>query len=191
MASAVAVWRPASTLEFDPLSWKRAGAEPDSASLNRANKTSERYRHRQVTVERRAIGHALDARFDQAVVGQASQDLVHADARFEARQVGAEAEVRPRAKRQVAVRLAAEVEAIRNGLTKRVLDMLSKLVKDESEKYKTFWKEFGTVLKEGLPQDSANRATLLNLLRFASTHDSSNEPTASLAQYVERMKHFK
>jgi molecular chaperone HtpG len=81
-----------------------------------------------------------------------------------------------------------EVEAIRNGLTKRVLDMLAKLAKDEPEKYATFWKEFGTVLKEGVPQDSTNRATLLSLLRFASTHESTNETKVSLAQYVERMK---
>ena len=81
-----------------------------------------------------------------------------------------------------------EVEAIRNGLTKRVLDMLAKLAKEEPEKYATFWKEFGAVLKEGVAQDSANRPALLQLLRFASTHESGNEPTVSLTQYVERMK---
>src|SRR3569833_2816538 len=81
-----------------------------------------------------------------------------------------------------------EVEAIRNGLTKRVLDMLGKIAKDEPEKYQTFWKEFGNVLKEGVGQDHANRASLLTLLRFASTHEANNEPTVSFAQYVERMK---
>ncbi|HET9107897.1 MAG TPA: molecular chaperone HtpG [Steroidobacteraceae bacterium] len=81
-----------------------------------------------------------------------------------------------------------EVEAIRSGLTKRVLDMLTRLAKDEPEKYATFWKEFGSVLKEGVAQDAANRPALLQLLRFASTHESGNEPTVSLAQYVERMK---
>jgi len=81
-----------------------------------------------------------------------------------------------------------EVEAIRNGLTKRVLDMLGKIAKDEPQKYQSFWKEFGNVLKEGVGQDHANRATLLSLLRFASTHEADNEPTASFAQYVERMK---
>ena len=81
-----------------------------------------------------------------------------------------------------------EVEAIRNGLTKRVLDMLAKLAKEEPEKYATFWKEFGAVLKEGVAQDAANRPGLLQLLRFASTHEAGNEPTVSLAQYVERMK---
>ncbi len=81
-----------------------------------------------------------------------------------------------------------EVEAIRNGLTKRVLDMLAKLAKEEPEKYATFWKEFGAVLKEGVAQDAANRPALLQLLRFASTHEPGSEPTVSLAQYVERMK---
>jgi molecular chaperone HtpG len=81
-----------------------------------------------------------------------------------------------------------EVEAIRSGLTRRVLEMLSKLAKDEPEKYATFWKEFGAVLKEGVAQDAANRPALLQLLRFASTHESGNEPTVSLAQYAERMK---
>jgi molecular chaperone HtpG len=81
-----------------------------------------------------------------------------------------------------------EVEAIRSSLTKRVLDMLAKLAKDDPEKYATLWKEFGAVLKEGVAQDAANRAALLQLLRFASTHESGNDPSVSLAQYVERMK---
>jgi molecular chaperone HtpG len=81
-----------------------------------------------------------------------------------------------------------EVDAIRGGLTKRVLDMLAKLMKDDAEKYATFWKEFGAVLKEGLAQDTANKDRILPLLRFASTHEAGNEPTTSLAQYVERMK---
>jgi len=81
-----------------------------------------------------------------------------------------------------------EVEAIRSGLTKRVLDMLTRIAKDEPEKYKSFWKEFGNVIKEGVGQDHANRATLLSLLRFASTNEANNDPTVSFAQYVERMK---
>ncbi|HEY3785567.1 MAG TPA: molecular chaperone HtpG [Steroidobacteraceae bacterium] len=81
-----------------------------------------------------------------------------------------------------------EVDAIRGGLTKRVLDMLARLAKEEAQRFATFWKEFGAVLKEGLAQDFANRERILPLLRFASTHDPGNEPTTSLAQYVERMK---
>jgi molecular chaperone HtpG len=81
-----------------------------------------------------------------------------------------------------------EVDAIRGGLTKRVLDMLARLMKDEPEKYASFWKEFGAVLKEGIAQDAVNKDRILPLLRFASTHEATNEPTTSLAQYIERMK---
>jgi molecular chaperone HtpG len=81
-----------------------------------------------------------------------------------------------------------EVDAIRGSLTKRVLDMLARLTKDEPVKYAAFWKEFGAVLKEGIAQDSANRDRILPLLRFASTHEAVNEPNTSLALYVERMK---
>jgi len=81
-----------------------------------------------------------------------------------------------------------EVEAIRSGLTKRVLDMLARLAKEETEKYATFWKEFGTVLKEGVVQDHANHAGILPLLRFASTHETHDDPGVSLADYVSRMK---
>jgi molecular chaperone HtpG len=81
-----------------------------------------------------------------------------------------------------------EVEAIRSGLTKRVLDMLSRLATDEPEKYKTVWHEFGAVLKEGLAEDRPNRDKILPLLRFASTREEGNEPTVSLKQYVERMQ---
>jgi molecular chaperone HtpG len=81
-----------------------------------------------------------------------------------------------------------EVEAIRSGLTKRVLDMLAKLAKDEPTKYATFWKELGAVLKEGIAQDHANHPAILPLLRFASTRNEDNEPSVSLAQYLERMQ---
>ena len=82
----------------------------------------------------------------------------------------------------------AEVDAIRSALTKRVLDMLTKLAADEPEKYQAFWKEFGSVLKEGLAEDYANRDRILSLLRFASTAEEGNEASVSLKQYVERMK---
>jgi molecular chaperone HtpG len=81
-----------------------------------------------------------------------------------------------------------EVEAIRNGLTKRVLDMLARLMKDEPEKYASFWKEFGAVLKEGIAQDHANQAAILPLLRFASTTRDDDAPAVSLADYVARMR---
>src|SRR5580658_3748742 len=81
-----------------------------------------------------------------------------------------------------------EVEAIRNGLTKRVLDMLARMAKDEPAKYATFWKEFGAVLKEGIAQDHANNGAIMPLLRFASTHEAHDSPSVSLADYLSRMK---
>ncbi|HTV78296.1 MAG TPA: molecular chaperone HtpG [Steroidobacteraceae bacterium] len=82
----------------------------------------------------------------------------------------------------------ADVEAMKGGLTRRVLDLLAKLAADEPAKYATFWKEFGAVLKEGLAEDYANRDKILPLLRFASTHEAEDTPTVSLKDYVGRMK---
>jgi molecular chaperone HtpG len=82
----------------------------------------------------------------------------------------------------------AEVEAMRSALTKRALELLARLAKDDAEKYAAFWKEFGATLKEGVAEDPSNRDRLLPLLRFASTQDEADEPKASLADYVSRMK---
>ncbi|WP_313108473.1 molecular chaperone HtpG [Atlantibacter sp.] len=77
---------------------------------------------------------------------------------------------------------------LRNALTKRALQTLEKLAKDDAEKYQTFWKQFGLVLKEGPAEDHANQETIAKLLRFASTHTDSSEQTVSLEDYVARMK---
>ena len=82
----------------------------------------------------------------------------------------------------------AEVEAMRSALTKRALDLLARLAKDEPEKYATFWKEFGPVLKEGTGEDPSNREKILPLLRFSSTHEEGDEPKVTLADYLSRMK---
>ena len=78
------------------------------------------------------------------------------------------------------------MKAIREGSTKRVLGLLEELAENEKEKYATFWKEFGQVLKEGVGEDAANRERIAKLLRFAST--TTDEQTVSLAEYVGRMK---
>ena len=78
--------------------------------------------------------------------------------------------------------------ALRKALTKRSLQMLEKLAKDDAEKYLQFWKEFGLVLKEGPAEDFANKETVAKLLRFASTHNDSREQTVSLEDYISRMK---
>jgi molecular chaperone HtpG len=80
------------------------------------------------------------------------------------------------------------IDSMRSALTKRVLDMLAKLAKDQPEDYATFWKEFGLVLKEGPAEDFSNREKIAKLLRFASTHTDSPEQNQSLDDYVSRMK---
>ncbi|ECJ2437234.1 molecular chaperone HtpG [Salmonella enterica subsp. diarizonae] len=77
---------------------------------------------------------------------------------------------------------------LRSALTKRVLQMLEKLAKDDAEKYQTFWKQFGLVLKEGPAEDHANQEAIAKLLRFASTYTDSSAQTVSLEDYVSRMK---
>jgi molecular chaperone HtpG len=77
---------------------------------------------------------------------------------------------------------------LRSALTKRVLQMLDKLAKDDAEKYQTFWKNFGLVLKEGPAEDNANQEAIAKLLRFATTHADSSAQTVSLEEYVSRMK---
>ena len=78
--------------------------------------------------------------------------------------------------------------ALRKALTKRSLQMLEKLAKEDADKYQQFWKEFGLVLKEGPAEDFGNKEAIAKLLRFASTHNDSSEQTVSLEDYVARMK---
>jgi molecular chaperone HtpG len=85
-----------------------------------------------------------------------------------------------------------DIESIRAGVVKKVLGLIEDLAKKEDdegkEKFKTFWREFGQVLKEGAGEDFANRERIAGLLRFISTHDESDEPSVSLSDYVARMK---
>jgi molecular chaperone HtpG len=81
-----------------------------------------------------------------------------------------------------------EVEAIKAAITRRVLDMLTQLADNEPEKYRSFWKEFGPVLKEGLAEDPANRERIARLLRFATTFEDGGAQEHSLADYLLRMK---
>ena len=80
------------------------------------------------------------------------------------------------------------IDTIRTGLTRRVLDLLAKMAKDEPEKYASFWKEFGAVMKEGPAEDHANRERIAKLLRFSSTLADKAEQDVSLEDYVARMK---
>ncbi len=80
------------------------------------------------------------------------------------------------------------IDTIRSTATKKVLGLLTDLASNNQEKYEQFWKEFGRVIKEGMLEDSANRDTITNLLRFASTASGKEEQDVSLETYVSRMK---
>ena len=80
------------------------------------------------------------------------------------------------------------VDSIRSALTKRILDMLTKMAKSEPEKYASFWTQFGAVLKEGPSEDNGNREKIAKLFRFASSTSEGSEPSVSLTDYIERMK---
>lgn len=78
-------------------------------------------------------------------------------------------------------------QAIRQGCTKRVLQMLEKMAKKDADKYQAFWSEFGNVIKEGPAEDFANKEKVAGLLRFSSTHDESGAQSVSLEDYISRM----
>ncbi|HEC19344.1 MAG TPA: molecular chaperone HtpG [Gammaproteobacteria bacterium] len=80
------------------------------------------------------------------------------------------------------------IDTIRAGSVKKVLGLLENLAKNEPEKYATFWKEFGRVMKEGPGEDFANKERIAKLLRFSSTHTDSETQDVSLEDYVNRMK---
>ena len=85
-----------------------------------------------------------------------------------------------------------DVKVIREGSARRVLGMLEELAnaeeQEKKDKYASFWKEFGQVLKEGVGEDAGNLERITKLLRFASTHNDSDVQNVSLADYVSRMK---
>lgn len=78
------------------------------------------------------------------------------------------------------------IRMIQRRLTKKVLSSVKEMKARDPEKYATFWREFGAVLKEGLLGDPDNRDAILAVASFVSTHEA-DEPT-TLQQYVERMK---
>ncbi|HEX3647255.1 MAG TPA: molecular chaperone HtpG [Pseudonocardiaceae bacterium] len=78
-----------------------------------------------------------------------------------------------------------QIQLIRKRLVRKVLTTVRELMSD-ADRYRTFWREFGRVVKEGLVSDPDNRDTILELVSFQSTHDS--EQLTTLREYVERMK---
>jgi len=81
----------------------------------------------------------------------------------------------------------ARVEAMKSAVTRRALDMLAKLAKDDSEKYQKFWEMFGECLKEGPAEDHQNKERITKLLRFASTHASTPVQNVGVEDYIGRM----
>ena len=85
-----------------------------------------------------------------------------------------------------------DIDGIRSGCTRKVLGMLEDLANSDDagdkEKYTKFWEAFGSVLKEGVGEDHANKEKIAGLIRFASTHNDTPEQTVSLADYIGRMK---
>ena len=81
-----------------------------------------------------------------------------------------------------------QIERIRAGTVRKLLNELKRVASKDSEKFQTFWKEFGRVFKEGITEDSDNRKTIAQLLRFASTKGEGVEQSVSLQDYVDRMK---
>jgi len=80
-----------------------------------------------------------------------------------------------------------EIDGIRAGSVKKILDSLKNMARKKPGDYEKFWNEFGTVLKEGLAEDQNNNKTLAKLLRFASTKDDIEKQNVSLDEYIERM----
>jgi len=79
------------------------------------------------------------------------------------------------------------VDTIRKASVSRILKELEKMAKNKPEKYATFWKEFGMVMKEGVVEDFSNKDKIAGLLRFATTQSEGEDQSVSLADYIERM----
>lgn len=79
-----------------------------------------------------------------------------------------------------------QIQIVRRRLVKKVLGTIKDLMTKHPDRYRTFWGEFGRVLKEGLVEDPDNRQTILELISLASTHHA--EELTTLGGYVERMK---
>ena len=78
------------------------------------------------------------------------------------------------------------IKQMQNWLSRKVLDYLDQVQKEDDEKYLKFWNEFGQVLKEGVAAETDVKDRVVPLLRFQSSHDPS--ALTSLADYVARMK---
>lgn len=81
-----------------------------------------------------------------------------------------------------------DIDAIRSGCTRKVLNLLEDLAQNQKDKYQSFWNEFGLVFKEGAAEESQHHDKWASLLRFATTHTEQALQTESLSDVVSRMK---
>jgi molecular chaperone HtpG len=79
-----------------------------------------------------------------------------------------------------------DMEMIRGGCVRKVLDLLDDLAENRKEDYAKVWEHFGRVLKEGVGEDQGNKERIAKLLRFRTT--TVDEETVTLPDYVGRMK---
>ncbi len=77
------------------------------------------------------------------------------------------------------------ITQIRKWISRKVLDTLDEIQRDDAEQYLKFWEHFGNALKEGVA-DQDYRDKILGLLLFASSQDP--EKLTTLDDYVTRMK---
>jgi molecular chaperone HtpG len=80
-----------------------------------------------------------------------------------------------------------QIDKLKSAVTRRTLDLLDRLAREDAEKYLKFWHAFGSVLKEGVSEDTANAERIAKLLRFASTRSVKADELHSLEDYVARM----
>ena len=76
------------------------------------------------------------------------------------------------------------VDKLRSAITKRALDMIQGLAKDDAEQFASFWETFGPVIKEGIVEDAGQRERIAGLARWHTTHE---EGATTLDAYIERM----
>jgi molecular chaperone HtpG len=79
------------------------------------------------------------------------------------------------------------VEIIKTSITKKILDTLGEMKKDEYEKYVGFYKEFGRIIKEGIHYDFQRTEIIADLLLFPSTRTEEGK-LRTLKEYVLAMK---
>ncbi|CAL4324245.1 Chaperone protein HtpG [Buchnera aphidicola (Thelaxes suberi)] len=79
------------------------------------------------------------------------------------------------------------INILKKSITKKILNILTFMSEKEPEKYTMFWKEFGSIFKEGPAEDISNKNAILNLLRFNSTNDNNKDKFISLEEYTSNM----